>query len=124
MVRELNFPIEIVVAPTVREADGLAMSSRNAYLDSSARSSALALSEALRAVSRAYAAGERSGNRLTATGRDALAAHPEVRVDYFAVVDPVDMRPVDRASNDSVGIVAARVGPTRLIDNMILAEGT
>ena len=124
MVRELNFPIEIVVAPTVREADGLAMSSRNAYLDSSARSSALALSQALRAASRAFAAGERSGNRLTAIGRDSLAAHPEVRVDYFAVVDPVDMRPAERASTDTVGIVAARVGPTRLIDNMILAEGT
>ena len=71
-------------------------------------------------ISRAYAAGERSGDRLTATGRESLEAHPEVRVDYFAVVDPVDMRPVDRASTDSVAIVAARVGPTRLIDNMIL----
>jgi len=124
MVRELNFPIEIVVAPTVREVDGLAMSSRNSYLDSSARSSALALSQSLRAASRAYASGDRSGESLTAIGRQALAAHPEVKVDYFAVVDPVDMQAVSVAADDSVAIVAARVGATRLIDNMILAEGT
>ena len=124
MVRELSVPIEIVVAPTVREADGLAMSSRNSYLDASARSSALALFTSLRAAARAYAAGERSGERLTAIGRDALAMYPEVRVDYFAVVDPVGMQLVGEAGDDSVGIVAARVGATRLIDNMILAEGT
>jgi pantoate--beta-alanine ligase len=124
MVRELNFPIEIVVAPTVREGDGLALSSRNTYLDAASRRNGLALVESLRAAAKAFAAGERSGARLTATGRDSLATHPEVRVDYFAVVDPVDMKAVETASADSVAIVAARVGPTRLIDNMILGEGT
>jgi len=124
MVRELNFPIEIVVAPTVREADGLALSSRNTYLDGASRRSGLALVESLRAAATSFAGGERSGARLTGIGRDALAAHPEVRVDYFAVVDPVEMKSVERASADSVAIVAARVGPTRLIDNMILGEGT
>ena len=124
MVRELNFPIEIVVAPTVREADGLALSSRNTYLDAAARKSGLALVESLRAAAKAFAGGERSGERLTGVGRDSLATHPEVRVDYFAVVDPVEMKSVETASADSVAIVAARVGPTRLIDNMILGEGT
>ena len=124
MVRELNFPIEIVVAPTVREADGLALSSRNTYLDAASRRSGLALVESLRAAANAFAGGERSGARLTATGRDSLARHPEVKVDYFAVVDPEAMKSVETAGADSVAIVAARVGPTRLIDNMILGEGT
>jgi len=124
MVRELNFPIDVVVAPTVRENDGLALSSRNTYLDASARTSALALVESLRAAARAFAAGERSGERLTAVGTESLAKHPEVGVDYFAVVDPVGMQPVERASSESVAIVAARVGKTRLIDNMILGEAT
>jgi len=122
MVRELNFPIELVVAPTVRERDGLALSSRNTYLDASARTNGLALVKSLRATAAAFAAGERLGSRLTAVGREKLATHPEVRVDYFAVVDPARMKPVDTAGADSVAIVAARVGPTRLIDNMILGE--
>ena len=122
MVRELNFPIELVVAPTVRESDGLALSSRNTYLDASARANALALVKSLRAEAVAFAAGERSGARLTSVGRDVLAAYPDVRVDYFALVDPNEMKPVATASADSVAIVAARVGATRLIDNMVLGE--
>ena len=124
MVRELNFPIDVVVAPTVREHDGLALSSRNTYLDESARATALGLVESLRAAERAFAAGERDGERLTAIGRDSLATHPEIGVDYFAVVDPSDMRPLEKATSESVAIVAARVGRTRLIDNMVLGEGT
>jgi pantoate--beta-alanine ligase len=124
MVRELNFPIDVVVAPTVREADGLAMSSRNTYLDAAARQSALALVESLNAAARAFAAGETDGAKLTQLGADSLATHPEVTPDYFAVVDPVDMKPVEKAARDSVAIVAARVGKTRLIDNMILGEAT
>jgi pantoate--beta-alanine ligase len=122
MVRELNFPTDLVVAPTVREADGLAMSSRNAYLDAAARQSALALVESLKAAARAFASGETDGTKLTQVGTDSLATHPEVTPDYFAVVDPVEMKPVDRATSESVAIVAARVGKTRLIDNMILGE--
>src|SRR5687768_14503887 len=82
MVRELNFPVDLVVAPTVREADGLALSSRNAYLDPSARQSALALVESLRAASRAFAAGERRADQVTGAATATLAAHPEVAVDY------------------------------------------
>jgi pantoate--beta-alanine ligase len=124
MVRELNFPIDLVVAPTVRESDGLALSSRNTYLDAPARASALGLVESLRAAERAFGAGERNGERLTAIGLESLATHPEIAVDYFAVVDPTEMRAVEHAESDSVAIVAARVGATRLIDNMILGEGT
>jgi pantoate--beta-alanine ligase len=123
MVRELNFPIDIVVAPTVREADGLALSSRNVYLDDTARANALGLVESLRAAERAFAGGERRGDELSRVGRESLARYPAVRVDYFAVVDPVAMKPVQQAAADSVAIVAARVGPTRLIDNLVLGEG-
>jgi pantoate--beta-alanine ligase len=122
MVREMNFPIEIVVAPTVREEDGLALSSRNTYLDAGARANGLALVKSLRAVTAAFAEGERLGSRLGDIGRETLATYPDVRVDYFAVVDPTAMKPVDTASADSVAVVAARVGPTRLIDNMVLGE--
>ena len=122
MVRELNFPIDLVVAPTVREADGLAMSSRNAYLDADARQSALALVESLKAAARAFTAGETDGAKLTQLGADSLATHPEIAPDYFAVVDPLEMKPVEKATSESVAIVAARVGKTRLIDNMILGE--
>jgi len=123
MVRELNFPLEVVVAPTVREPDGLALSSRNTYLDASARQHALALVESLRAAARAFTAGERRGAELTRIGRESLARHPEVYVDYFAVVDPVGMKAEEQATADSVAIVAARVGPTRLIDNLVLGDG-
>jgi pantoate--beta-alanine ligase len=124
MVAELDFPVDVIVARTVRDPDGLALSSRNAYLDASTRPSALALVESLRDAVRAFAAGERDGPRLTAIGAESLARHAAVTVDYFAVVDPVDMRPVETAAAESVAIVAGRVGPTRLIDNMILDEGT
>lgn len=123
MVRELDFPVDVVVAPTVRESDGLALSSRNAYLDAGDRAQALALVESLRAVAGAFAHGEHRGERLTRIGRDALAAHAGVTVDYFAVVDPAEMREVATATPDTVAIVAARVGRTRLIDNVSLGEG-
>jgi pantoate--beta-alanine ligase len=118
----VGLPIDIVVAPTVREADGLALSSRNTYLDAAARQSALALVESLKSAARAFAAGEADGAKLTQLGNDSLARHPEVAPDYFAVVDPIEMKPVEKATSESVAIVAARVGKTRLIDNMILGE--
>ena len=120
MVRELDIPVDIVVAPTVREFGGLAMSSRNSYLDGAQRTTALALVDSLRAAARAFAAGERAGAVLADTGRRTLDAHDNIRVDYFAIVSPAEMREVETATADSVAIVAARVGQTRLIDNMIL----
>lgn len=120
MVRELDIPIELVVVPTVREPDGLAMSSRNAYLDESQRGSALALSRALNAVAQAWTNGTRESAELERRGREVLGEAPEVKVDYFAVVEPGRLEPAARAEPGSVVIVAARVGPTRLIDNIVL----
>jgi pantoate--beta-alanine ligase len=120
MVRELDIPVELVIAPTVRETDGLAMSSRNAYLDAANRRDALALSRALGTVERAWRGGIDDSAELEGRGRAVLAGTPAVQVDYFAVVEPDRLEPVGRAEAGSVVIVAARVGPTRLIDNIVL----
>ena len=120
MVRDLDIPVEIVVSPTVREADGLAMSSRNSYLDAAARARALALSGALRAVQAAHQAGERSATRLEEVARAHLAGHGIDEVDYVAIADPNTLEPLTHADAGSVVAVAARVGRTRLIDNVIL----
>jgi pantoate--beta-alanine ligase len=123
LVRDLDFAVEIVVAPTVRDADGLALSSRNVYLSPDDRRRALALSRALRAMQHAWAGGARDADRILAAGRSVLDAEPGVRPDYLALVDPDTLEPVSRASAGSVALVAARVGATRLIDNAILGEG-
>jgi pantoate--beta-alanine ligase len=120
MVRDLDFPVEVIVAPTTREADGLAMSSRNAYLSPAERARALVLSRALRAVGAAFDAGERDAAALERLGRAVLASAPEVRVDYLALVDPDRLQPVGRAAAGTIVAVAARVGQTRLIDNVVL----
>jgi len=120
MVRDLDFPVAIVVVPTVREPDGLAMSSRNSYLLPDERERARVLSRALHAVAASYAAGVRSGRELDAVGRGVLEGEPGVHVDYLAVVDPRTLEPVEEAGPESVVMVAARVGKTRLIDNLAL----
>jgi pantoate--beta-alanine ligase len=119
MVRDLDWPLELVVAATVREADGLALSSRNAYLDPAQRREARALSEALRAAERAWLAGEEDAARLEAVMGEAFRLHPSVSVDYIAIVDE-RLAPTARASAGTVLAVAARVGTTRLLDNLIL----
>jgi pantoate--beta-alanine ligase len=120
MVEDLDFPLELIVAPTVREPDGLAMSSRNSYLDDGQHRQALALSRALRSIADGYARGERRAAELQAAGERVLAAEPGIRVDYLALVDPSHLRRVTEAAPGTIAIVAARVGATRLIDNMIL----
>ena len=120
MVRDLDFPVEIVVAPTVRESDGLALSSRKSYLEPWQRREALVLSRALAAIARKFEAGERSGPALEALGQSVLATEPAVRVDYLALVDPERLRRVDAAAPGTIALVAGRVGGTRLIDNVIL----
>ena len=122
MVHDLDFPVEIAVLPTVREPDGLAMSSRNSYLAAGERRRALVLSRTLRAIADAHARGERSAAALQAVGEAVLAAEPEVRVDYLALVDPDHLRRVADAAPGTVAIIAARVGATRLIDNAVLGE--
>jgi pantoate--beta-alanine ligase len=120
MVRDLDMPVEIVVAPTVREPDGLAMSSRNSYLDGPARTRALALSGALGAVQRAHASGERSAAKLEEIARAHLAEKGIDEVDYVAVADPNTLEPLAHADPGAIVALAARVGRTRLIDNVIL----
>ncbi|HEU4699896.1 MAG TPA: pantoate--beta-alanine ligase [Gemmatimonadales bacterium] len=123
MVRDLDFPIEIVVAPTVREADGLALSSRNVYLSPEERAQALGLSAALRAAAAAFAAGERVAAALERRVQEVLAVHPGVAPEYIAVTDPDTLAPVRTADPRTVVLLAARVGRTRLIDNVILGKG-
>ena len=120
LVRDLDFPIELVVAPTVRETDGLAMSSRNGYLSAEQRLHARALSRALRALSGRFAGGERDAAVLLAVGRDVLDTEGAIAVDYLAVVDAERLEPVERAEPGHVVLLAARLGATRLIDNTIL----
>jgi pantoate--beta-alanine ligase len=120
MVRDLDFPIEIVLAPTVREPDGLALSSRNVYLSPDERRRALALSGALRRIEALYGAGERDAAVLAREGYAVLDAEPGVAVDYLAVADAETLAPLERVEDGAVAMVAARVGATRLIDNVLL----
>ncbi|HYN81063.1 MAG TPA: pantoate--beta-alanine ligase [Gemmatimonadaceae bacterium] len=122
MARDLDFDLTIVVAPTIREGDGLALSSRNAYFSKSERGDALVLIRALRAVAAAFGAGERDGRRLEDIGRQRFADVRRASLDYFAVVNPMTLEPEPRAERGSAAIVAARLGATRLIDNIILGE--
>jgi pantoate--beta-alanine ligase len=120
MVRDLNFPVQIVVCPIVRESDGLAMSSRNAYLTPEQRKQALVLSRALKQVEKRAAQGEQAADRLIVTGTQTLAEEPSVRLDYFEIVSPDTLDPVADLKQGALVAVAAYVGTTRLIDNLLL----
>ena len=120
MVDDLAFPNQIVACPTVREPDGLAVSSRNAYLSADERRRATALHRALRAGQAMFEAGERDPAAVEAAARDLLEGAPGVAPDYVALVDPVTFEPVKQAEPGQVLATAARVGRARLIDNVIL----
>jgi pantoate--beta-alanine ligase len=122
MVRDLNLPVEIVVGPIVREPDGLAMSSRNAYLDPEQRKQAQVLYQSLMEVKRLIHAGERNATELVAVGRAEFAKEAEVRLDYFEIVDPNALDPIPDISGGALIAVAAFVGPTRLIDNLLIVK--
>jgi pantoate--beta-alanine ligase len=117
MVRDLHVPVRVRRAPTVREADGLACSSRNAYLGGEERAQAVALSRGLAAARRLLREGERSAARLKGAIRRAWRPFPGVREDYVAIVDAETLEPVARVRGPVLVAVAARVGPARLIDN-------
>jgi pantoate--beta-alanine ligase len=117
MTRDLDIPVEICVCPTVREADGLALSSRNAYLNPKEREAAVCLSSALRLAAEAYSRGERRPEELRKVLRARLDAEPLASVDYAEVVDPETFR-----SPGLLAVVAVRIGKTRLIDNHELAR--
>ncbi len=121
MVTDLNFEVELVACPIVRDPDGLALSSRNKYLSLAERQQALVLRRALLAIERKIAAGERSSEVLVRSGLDVLAGEAGVRLDYLAVVDPGTLLPVASAGKGTLIAVAAWVGSTRLIDNLLAA---
>lgn len=121
MVRDLNLPIAIEIGPTVREPDGLAMSSRNRYLSPEERRRALSLVRALQTVSNRWSEGERDSGRLATIGGTVLE-EGEVLVDYLALVHPDTFEPVQEATDGTIVAVAGRVGATRLIDNIILGR--
>ncbi len=120
MVRDLDFRLEVVTAPTVREHGGLALSSRNVYLSPDDRRAALALSAGLNAAARGFARGERDSRELLGRAAGVLAAEPRVRLQYLELVDPEALDPVPRARAGDVVAVAAHLGATRLIDNVVL----
>jgi pantoate--beta-alanine ligase len=124
MARDLNFPVEVVVGPIVREPDGLAMSSRNAYLDPQQRKQALVLYRSLTLVKKLADQGERGAAKLIAAARNEIAAEAAARLDYFEIADPETLDPVEDISRGTLAAVAAYFGATRLIDNVMLPAST
>jgi pantoate--beta-alanine ligase len=120
MVRDLQFPLKLEVYPTVREPDGLAMSSRNRNLNGEQRRQALVLSRALRAAESEARSGVRDSGRLLATMRGVFAEEPSVRVDYCQIVNPETLEDVADVCRGALVAVAAHVGTTRLIDNLLV----
>jgi pantoate--beta-alanine ligase len=120
MVRDLNFPLDLVVCPTVREPDGLALSSRNRYLSAEERGRALVLSRALNVIAAAYGAGQKDVARLLEAGHSVLATEPDVRIDYLEIVNADTLLPLTEAVPGALVAVAAYLGATRLIDNTLL----
>ena len=124
MVDDLNVPIEIRTCPTVRESDGLAMSSRNVYLSAADRQTALALSQALKIAHDACVSEGSSPSEARQAMLDHLARFPDVKLDYAVIVDANTLSEVDSAVPEMVALIAARVGTTRLIDNMLISQSS
>ncbi len=120
MVADLDIPVEIVVCPTVREADGLAMSSRNVYLTPQERRAATVLYRALMVAQDLWKGGERSGSAIKSTALKVLEEEPLARVDYVSVVHPETLEELERIEGSAVVLLAVWIGKTRLIDNLIL----
>jgi len=121
MVRDLDIPVELAIVPTVRADDGLALSSRNARLGREDRERATALRHALGAVADALAGGERDAGAAALRGRAVLAA-AGIEPDYLTVADPDTLEPLERVESSALVLVAARVGPARLIDNVLIEQ--
>ena len=120
MVRDLDMPVAIEVCPIVREADGLALSSRNTYLNTEERKSALVLYRSLQCAQELFRTGERNSAKLIAAAHQEFASESNVRLDYFEIVNPDSLEPVLDTSSPSLAAVAGYVGNTRLIDNVVL----
>lgn len=120
MTRDLSYPIEIVVCPIVREADGLAMSSRNKYLEGADRQAALVLSRALSAAKALYDAGERDAEKLRARMKEVIAAEPRAQMQYVSCADYDTLAELDTVTGKTLLSMAVMIGKTRLIDNFVL----
>jgi pantoate--beta-alanine ligase len=120
MVKDLDFPVKIIVCPIVREADGLAMSSRNVYLGPQERKSALRLSRSLRQIDAAFREGESKTEKLISLGKKILEQDPALRIDYLEIVDTETLDPITEIHGLALVAVAAFAGTTRLIDNVVL----
>jgi pantoate--beta-alanine ligase len=120
MVRDLSFPVDIVVCPTVREKDGLALSSRNVTLGPEERRAAPVIHRALEAARAAFESGERDAHRLRAILSETLSAEPLARPDYCSVADALTLAELERVEGEALVSVAVRIGKTRLIDNVVL----
>ena len=122
MTHDLNLPVEIVGMPIVREADGLAMSSRNAYLSPAESQSALCLSRAIRTARELYAAGTRDAALLRRAALEVISAEPEATIDYLELRDGATLEPKETADDATLLALAVRIGATRLIDNTVLGD--
>ena len=122
MARDLNFPAIIVLAPIIREPDGLAMSSRNTYLSPTERREALGLQQALKIARQLYREGEHDAQRIIAAMKAGIERLPSARVDYMAIVDADTLQPVQRVDAPVLVALAVYIGKTRLIDNLTLPE--
>jgi pantoate--beta-alanine ligase len=120
MVRDLNMDVELIVAPIVREADGLALSSRNVYLTAEQRQQALVLHRALLQVESCADSGEKRAEKLRSTALAVLATEPAAKLDYFEIIHPDTLEPLEDVSQGALVAVAASFGSTRLIDNLLL----
>jgi pantoate--beta-alanine ligase len=120
MALDLNFPLEVVICPIVREPDGLAMSSRNVYLDPEQRQAGTVLYRSLRAAKEAYEAGERDAEKLRETMKDVLANEPLANVQYVSCADYDTLEELDTVTEKALLSMAVFIGKTRLIDNVVL----
>jgi pantoate--beta-alanine ligase len=120
MTRDLNFPVEIVICPIVREPDGLAMSSRNVYLDPEQRKAATVLSRALQAAKEAYEEGERDADKIRGKMKEVLASEPLANVQYVSCADYDTLKELNTVTGKALLSMAVFIGKTRLIDNIVL----
>lgn len=120
MVKDLNMPVAIEVCPIIRELDGLALSSRNAYLNPEEHKAALVLHRALQLAQKLFESGERNSAKLVAAGKQEFDSEPSGRLDYFEIVDLDSLEPITTISNRALIAVAGFIGNTRLIDNIIV----
>lgn len=123
MAEDLNFPIELTICPIVREADGLAMSSRNSYLDPEQRPAAAVLYQALTEAKQAYQAGERAAENLRRRITETIGSEKLAQLQYVSIADPLTLAELDLLEADALFSMAVYVGKTRLIDNFLLRDG-